>query len=181
MTATAQKIEAVNQLTEAIKGAGGVYLADFTGLTVDKVTVLRATLRKKGITMRVAKNTLVQRALANVGVQGLDGHLKGPTALILSDMEDPMAPAKILIEFLKKNEKAIKAKAIHIDGTAYAGAQLEDLSKMPGKRELQAGVVSLAIGVGSNLIALFKGPGSGLATQIQSLVSKLESGEAVGN
>jgi large subunit ribosomal protein L10 len=180
MTATAQKTEVVTELTDAFKASSGIYLADFTGLTVEKVTQLRSTLRKKGITMRVAKNTLIQRALGNVGVTGLDKYLAGPTAVILADNEDPMAPAKLLVEFLKKNEDALKAKAIHIDGQVSEGAQLVSLSKMPGKKELQAQVVSIALGAGSNLLALIKGPSSGLASQIQSLVSKLESGEKVG-
>ena len=180
MTATVQKSQVVDQLTESLKGAAGIYLADFTGLTVEKVTILRNELRKKGLTMRVAKNTLIKRALDNVGVQGLDKYLAGPTALILSDDEDPIAPAKLLIEFLKKNDKAISAKVIHMDGQAYDGKQLDSLAAMPGKRELQAQVVSLAMGPGSTLLAIFKGPGSALASQVQSLVSKLEAGETVG-
>jgi large subunit ribosomal protein L10 len=174
------KSEVVSQLTESLKGSSGVYLADFTGLTVEKVTVLRSDLRKKGIVMRVAKNTLIQRALANVGVEGLDKWLTGPTAVILADAEDPMAPAKLLVEFLKKNEKALAMKAIHIDGQAYTGDQVQSLAKMPGKRELQAQVVTLALSPGANLLALFRGPGSAIASQIQSLVSKIEAGETVG-
>jgi large subunit ribosomal protein L10 len=176
---TATKTEVVSQLTESLKGASGVYLADFTGLTVEKVTVLRSDLRKKGVAMRVAKNTLIQRALANVGVTGLDKYLTGPTAMILADAEDPMAPAKLLVEFLKKNENAIKTKAIHIDGQISEGAQLVSLSKMPGKRELQAQVITLAMSPGATLLALFRGPGSAIASQIQSLVSKVEAGESV--
>lgn len=177
---TIAKSEVVSQLTESIKGSSGVYLADFTGLKVETVTNLRSTLRKKGITMRVAKNTLIQRAFANVGVQGLDKYLAGPTALILADAEDPIAPAKLLVEFLKKNENALKAKVVHMDGQAYDGAQLDSLSKMPGKRELQAQVVTLALGPGSKLIGIIKGSGSAIASQIQSLVSKIEAGEKVG-
>ena len=99
---TIAKSEVVSQLTESLKGSSGVYLANFTGLTVEKVTILRSDLRKKGVVMRVAKNTLIKRALANVGVEGLDKWLTGPTAIILADAEDPMAPAKLLVEFLKK-------------------------------------------------------------------------------
>lgn len=176
------KSEVVSQLTESFKAASGVYLADFTGVTVEQVTQLRSTLRKKGVTMRVAKNTLIQRALANVGVEGLDKYLAGPTAVILADGEDPIAPAKLLVEFLKKNESVtLKAKVAHMDGQAYPGTELITLSKMPGKRELQAQVVTLALGPGSNLLALVKGPASAIASQIQSLVSKIEAGEEVGN
>lgn len=173
----APKNEAVVQMTESIQGSSGIYLADFTGLTVEKVTVLRSTLRKKGLSMRVSKNTLIRRALNNVGVQGLDKYLTGPTAVILADNEDPMAPAKLLVEFLKTNEDAIKIKTIHIDGQAYGGDQLTNLSKMPGKRELQSQVVSIALGAGANLLALFKGPGSKLASQLQAYIEKKEKGE----
>ncbi|HAO99921.1 MAG TPA: 50S ribosomal protein L10 [Fibrobacteres bacterium] len=170
----ALKQETVAQLTESLKGASGVYLADFTGITVEKVTALRGTLRKKGIRMRVAKNTLIRRALNDVGVQGLDKYLVGPTAVIIADGEDPIAPAKLLVDFLKTNEDAIKVKTVHMDGQAYDGGQLTAMSKMPGKRELQAQVVSIALGAGSNLLALFKGPGSKLASQIQALIEKRE-------
>ena len=169
------KSDAVAQLTESLKGSSGVYLADFTGLTVEKVTVLRSTLRKKGLSMRVSKNTLIRRALNDAGVQGLDKYLVGPTAVILADAEDPTTPARLLVDFLKINEDAIKIKTIHMDGQSYPGDQLTALAKMPGKRELQAQVVSIALGAGSNLLALFKGPGSRLASQIQALVSKRET------
>jgi large subunit ribosomal protein L10 len=174
------KTEVVSQLTESFKASSGVYLADFTGLTVEKVTALRSELRKKGVTMRVAKNTLISRALNAAGVEGLDKWLAGPTAVILADAEDPIAPAKLLVDFLKKNEDAIKPKVAFMDGQSYDGKQLDTLSKMPGKRELQAQVITLAMGPGSNLIALFRGPGSAIASQIQSLVSKIEAGEQVG-
>ncbi len=173
------KSEVVSELTDSLKGTSGVYLADFTGLTVEKVTLLRRNLRKKGVSMRVAKNTLIQRALANVGVQGLDGYLAGPTALILADKEDPIAPAKMLADFLKQNENALALKGVHIDGQVYPGEQMETLAKMPGKRELQAQVVSLALGAGGNLLALFKGPGAKIAGQIKGLIEKLEKGEAL--
>lgn len=175
----ATKSETVSQLTEAMKASSGVYLADFTGLTVEKVTALRGDLRKKGVRMRVAKNTLVKRALDGAGVTGLDKYLAGPTAVILADGEDPIAPAKLLVEFLKKNENALRAKAVHMDGQVQDGAQLVAISKTPGKRELQAQVITLALGPGSKLIGIIKGSGSAIASQIQSLVSKLEAGETV--
>jgi len=175
-----QKAETVKSLSAILKGSSGVYLADYTGITVDKFTVLRRALRKKGVTLRVAKNTLIRRAMDDVGIKGLDKHLIGPTALILADNEDPMAPARVIIDFLKDNEKALAMKAVHIEGQAYTGEQVAILAKMPGKRELQASIVAMALGAGSNLLALFKGPGSKLASQIQDLSTKLEKGEKIG-
>lgn len=175
-----QKAETVQSLSASLKGSSGVYLADYTGITVDKFTVLRRALRKKGARLRVAKNTLIRRAMDDVGFKGLDKHLTGPTALIFADNEDPMAPARVIMDFLKDNEKAVAMKAVHIEGQAYGGEQVAVLAKMPGKRELQASIVSLALGPGSNLLALVKGPGSKLASQIQALTEKLEKGEKVG-
>ena len=174
-----EKSAVVSDLTESLKGSSGVYLADFTGLTVEKVTVLRVSLRKKGVRMRVAKNTLIKRALDNVGIKDLEKHLAGPTAVIIADHEDPMAPAKLIAAFLKDNENAIAMKVIHVDGQAYGGDQLAALAKMPGKRELQAQVVSLALGAGANLLALFKGPGIKIAGQLKALVEKLEKGDVL--
>ena len=170
----AQKHETVADLTKSLQGSTGVYLADFTGLTVDKVTSLRRALRRKKIEMRVAKNTLIRRALKDAGIQGLDSHLAGPTAVIMADEEDPMAPAKMLVEFLKENENALAMKAVHIDGQAYGGDQVAVLAKMPGKRELQTQVIALALGPGGKLLSLLKGPGSKLAGQIKALIEKLE-------
>jgi large subunit ribosomal protein L10 len=97
--------------------------------------------------------------------------------LILADGDDPMAPAKLIVDFLKKQKEALKMKAVNIDGGIYPGEKLDDLAKMPGKRELQAQVISLAMGPSGKLLGLLKGPGSALASQIKALVERLESGE----
>jgi large subunit ribosomal protein L10 len=173
------KAETIEQLTTEIKKSMGLYLADFTKVKVQTVTALRRDLRRKGIRIRVAKNTLIQRALNDCGISGLDSHLAGPTALIMSDDQDPIAPAKLLVDFHKANEGLMTLKAIHIDGQAYPGNQLASIAKMPGKRELQSQVISLAMGPAANLLSLVKGPASRLASQIQALATKLEEKEVV--
>jgi len=167
----------VEQLTNDMKASSGIYLADFSRVTVQTVTALRNTMRTKGIRMRVAKNTLIKRALSNNGISGLDAHLVGPTAVIMADDQDPIAPAKLLVEFHKTNDGFMSLKVLQIDGQAYQGNQLVTVAKTPGKRELQSQIISLALGPGGNLLALLKGPGSKLASQIQDLVETLEKGE----
>ena len=171
-----KKSEVVSKLTESIRNSTGIYIADFTGITVGTVTTLRANLRSKGIGMRVAKNTLIRRALEDAGIKGLEKHLAGPTALITADDQDPMAPAKMLTAFHKENEGVLPLKVIYIDGEQYLGSKVTDLAKMPGKRELQAQVVTLALGPGAQVIGLVKGPGAKIAGQIKALVEKLEGG-----
>ena len=114
----------------------------------------------------------------NAGIHGLEKHLAGPTAVIMAG-EDPMAPAKALVEFHKTNEDMLPVKVVHIDGSQYPGAHLSALAKMPGKRELQAQVVSLALGPGARLAGILKGPGAKLAGQIKALVEKLEAGGTI--
>jgi large subunit ribosomal protein L10 len=174
--ALVRKTKTASDLEESLKTSTGVYIADFSRITVQTVTALRTSLRKKGIRMKVAKNTLIKRALGTAGIKGLDAHLKGPTAVILADDQDPMAPAKALVEFHKTNEGFLTVKGVSIDGATYPGARLAELAKMPGKRELQASVVSLALGPGQKLMGILKGPGSALAGQIKAQIEKLEKG-----
>ena len=176
--ALVRKTKTASDLEASLKSTTGVYIADFTGITVETVTALRTTLRKKGISMKVAKNTLIKRALGTAGIKGLDAHLKGPSAVIMADDQDPMAPAKVLVEFHKANEGVLPVKIVSIDGAAYPGAQLAALAKMPGKRELQASVVSLALGPGQKIAGILKGPGSALAGQIKAQIEKLEKAGA---
>lgn len=176
--ALVRKTSTIGNLEASLKVSTGVYIADFSRITVQTVTALRTSLRKKGITMKVAKNTLIKRALATAGIKGLDAHLKGPTAVILADDQDPMAPAKAMVEFHKANDGFLALKGVAIDGTTYPGNRLAELAKMPGKRELQAGVVSLALGPGQKLLGILKGPGTALAGQIKAQIEKLEKGGA---
>lgn len=95
-----EKQKIVDEIKEKLQESSGVVLADYRGMTVSQVTKLRVELRQAGIEYRVLKNTMVRRAADEIGLQGLDPYLKGLTAVAFS--ADPVAPAKILIEFGKK-------------------------------------------------------------------------------
>ena len=75
-----EKADRVQKLTEKLATSKGVYLADFTGLTVEKVSLLRREMRKAGVHVSVMKNTLLHRAMADGNYDILLPHLKGPTA-----------------------------------------------------------------------------------------------------
>ena len=156
--ALVRKTKTASDLEASLKTTTGVYIADFSRITVQTVTALRTSLRKKGIRMKVAKNTLIKRALGTAGIKGLDSHLKGPTAVILADNRDPMAPTKALVEFHKANEGFLAIKGVSIDRIHLSGNRLAELAKMPGKRELQASVVSLALGPGQKSWASSRDP-----------------------
>ncbi len=174
--AVTKKSEVIAELEAGFKKAMGIYITDFSRIRVETVTALRASLAKKGMTMKVAKNTLIKRALDGAGVKGLEKHLVGPTAVIMSDDQDPMAPAKALVEFYKANEGFMSVKIVSIDGATFPGSKIADIAKMPGKRELQASIITLALGPGAKIAGIIKGPGAQIAGQVKALVEKLEGG-----
>ena len=175
MSAIESKKSWVESVSADIKEATAVYLVNFQGMSVEIDNALRKDFNKKGIKYRAVKNTILKRALADAGIEGLDQHLVGCSAIVLGDNEDPMLPAKELVEFHKNNPDLLPAKGISMDGDALPGEQLVALSKMPGRKELIAQVVSIALGPGSNLVSIIKGPGSTLAGQVKALEEKLEN------
>jgi len=130
----AQKQETVTALATRLKRTTTLYVADFTGLDVAKMTQLRRRLRQAGTDFVVVKNTLARRALGDAQVPGLEDHLAGPTGLVLAGA-DPVAAAKVLADFAREFEKpAIKVGLV--DGKAVTPAQVKRLASLPPRLEL---------------------------------------------
>jgi large subunit ribosomal protein L10 len=126
----------VESLTELLKGSPNVFVTDFSGLNVLRMTELRRRLRGAGVDYVVVKNTLAQRAFAANGVHALDEHLAGPTGLVLSGT-DAMAGAKVLTDFAREFEKpAIKIGLV--DGRRVTPAQVKRLADLPPREVLLA-------------------------------------------
>lgn len=170
-----QKQVKVQALVDSIKASGAIYLVNYAGMPVVVDNGFRKVLNSKGIEYKAVKNTLLKRALDECGVEGLDDHLNGVTSVVFGSTEAPMAPAKELIALLKEEKEIVTVKAISLDGTVMAGDSLEDVSKMPGREELIASIVSIAIGPGANLAGIIAGPGSTIAGQLKALEDKLEN------
>ena len=174
MQTLTKKKEIIEDFSKKVSEASGVYLADFTGMDVAVTTALRSEFREKNIHMQVVKNTLLKRIFSDLEISGLDEHLIGPTSVILANEDEPSAPAKIIIDFHKKNDGLLNVKSVQMELQVYTGDKIKDLAKMPTKQELQATIVSLAMAPGSNFVGLLKGPGSMIAGQIKSIIEKLE-------
>jgi large subunit ribosomal protein L10 len=124
----------VEALTERLKGSPNIYVTDFTGLSVGKITELRRRLRAAGARYVVVKNTLAQRALAANQIAVLDDHLAGPTGLVLSG-PDPLAAAKVIGEFARENQKPAVRIGL-VDGKAVNPAYVKRLGELPGREAL---------------------------------------------
>ena len=129
----------VAQIKEKLTTAQSVVLVDYRGLNVAEVTELRKQFRAAGVEYAVLKNTLVSIAAKEAGIEGLDSILEGPTALAFG-MTDAVAPAKIIAEFAKKNDK-LKVKAGILDGAILDVAGVEKLSAIPSREVLIAKIM----------------------------------------
>jgi len=133
---TLEKEKILRETGEKIAGVKGIYLADLSGMTVEKVSLLRKKCRGEKIQVKVVKNTLLKRAFHDRGITQLDDHLVGPTGLVFSP-EDEMVPARILTEFAKEHEKP-RIKAAVLDGRLFDDRAIAQLAKLPSREVLLA-------------------------------------------
>ncbi|MCB0573105.1 MAG: 50S ribosomal protein L10, partial [Saprospiraceae bacterium] len=139
------KNTAIAELKEELGNTPFFYLTDSSTLTVAKINKFRRLCFEKGISVKVAKNTLIQKALESEpeskGFAALYDSLKGPTTILISD--NPKAPAKLLEEFRKSEERPI-LKAAYIDASVFVGDdQIAVLTKMKSKDELIGEIITL--------------------------------------
>jgi large subunit ribosomal protein L10 len=151
----AQKEAVVAQLNEELGMAASILLTDLSGMDVESINGLRAELRQAGVSYRVAKNTLIKRAIAGTDVEVLSPMLVGPTAMAWHN-EEPSLAAKIVKDFVKDNDK-FTIKGGYIDGETLEGeGALETLAEMPSKDELRAKTLGLMKMVPGKFLALIE-------------------------
>lgn len=143
-----QKQALVAEVSAEVAKAQAIVLAEYRSLTVGHMTDLRKKARNSGVYLRVLKNTLARRAVADTPFAGLADKMVGPLAYGIS--ADPVAVAKVLHEFSRENDKLV------IKGGAMANAvmspkQVGDLAKMPSRQEL----LSMLLGTMQAPIAKF--------------------------
>jgi large subunit ribosomal protein L10 len=124
----------VETLTAEFRASPNIYVTDFAGLDVAKMTDLRRRLRKAGAKYVVVKNTLAQRAFAAGQVSVLDDHLAGPTGLVLAGA-DPLPAAKVLGQFAKEFHK-LSVRVGLLEGKAVDAAYVKRLGELPSRDEL---------------------------------------------
>lgn len=125
----------VAEVSAELADAQAVIVAEYRGLEVGQVTALRAKARESGVYLRVLKNTLVRRAVAGTSFEGLASQMVGP--LIYGISRDPVAPAKVLQEFAKTNDKLV-IKGGAMPGYVMDAAGVKALASMPSREQLLA-------------------------------------------
>ena len=127
------KKEVVAEVSERLKKAQTVVLAEFRGLPVEAVTVLRSQARASGVYLRVLKNTLARRAVQGTPFEKLADKMVGPLAYGISD--DPVAAAKVLHLYAKGNDKLV-IKGGMMPNYLMSAKEVGSLATMPSREEL---------------------------------------------
>jgi large subunit ribosomal protein L10 len=130
-----EKAQVVEEVAAQVATAGSIIVAEYRGLEVEAITVLRKQARESGVYLRVLKNTLARRAVAGTPYEALTDKLVGP--LIYGISTDPVAAAKVLNGFAKGNDKLV-LKAGALPNVALSAADVQALATMPSREELLA-------------------------------------------
>jgi len=124
-----QKKAVVAEVADAANKALAAVAAEYRGLTVKEMTELRVKAREEGVFLKVAKNTLVRRAVEGTEYECMQESLTGPLLFAFS-MDDPGAAARLVKDYSKDHEKLI-AKLVAVGGELYDSSELERLSRLP--------------------------------------------------
>ena len=160
-----QKAAAVDALAEKFGRAVSGILVQYQGITVEDDTKLRAAMRAAGVEYTVIKNSLIGRACDKAGFEAMKEHLEGMNAVAIS-YDDPIAPAKILKEYVEKIE-TFTLRAGFLDGAVVDEATVKELAEIPPKEVLIA-----------KMLGSLQSPISGLAVALQAVVDKNGEGAA---
>ncbi len=172
---TAEKAAVIEETREALSASEGTVLADYRGLTVQQLGQLRERLSKGGVTLKVVKNTLIKRAADEVGIEGLDPYLTGPTAVAYSP--DPVAAAKLLSQATREFRK-MEIKAGILGKTAISAAGVKELADLPSREVLLGKVVGTLNAPIQQLAWVLNAPLGNLARVLDQVRQKREAEEA---
>ncbi|HHW98752.1 MAG TPA: 50S ribosomal protein L10 [Firmicutes bacterium] len=163
----------VQELVEQLGQAKGAVLTDYKGINVNKLTDLRRQLRKEGVEFKVVKNTLAKRAANELGIEELNPYLEGPTAIAFS-LEDPVAPAKAISNFIKAN-KVLEIKAGLVEGKVISLAGVQALADLPSREMLIAQVVGAMAAPLSGFVNVLQGPIRKLGYALEAIRKQKEA------
>lgn len=130
-----EKVEVVEEIGAKVASAQSIVLAEYRGLEVEAITVLRRQARKNGVHLRVLKNTLARRAVTGTPFETLSDQMVGP--LIYGFSDDPVAAAKVLSDFARTNDKLV-VKAGALPDLPMDASAVKALAALPGREELLA-------------------------------------------
>ena len=137
------KQQIVSEVNQAASSALSAVLADYRGVTVEDMTALRKNARANKVYLRVVRNTLLKRAVADTEFECIQEALVGPTILAFSQ-EDPGAAARVLKDFAKENDD-FEIKALSVGGQLMDASQIDVLAKLPTVDQARSMLMSVML------------------------------------
>ena len=137
------KQQIVSEVNQAASSALSAVLADYRGVTVEDMTALRKNARANKVYLRVVRNTLLKRAVADTEFECIQEVLVGPTILAFSQ-EDPGAAARVLKDCAKENDD-FEIKALSVGGQLMDASQIDVLAKLPTMDQARSMVMSVML------------------------------------
>ncbi|MDX1548949.1 MAG: 50S ribosomal protein L10 [Lysobacter spongiicola] len=153
-----QKQEVVAELAEVAGKAHSLVAAEYAGVTVSQMTDMRKKARESGVFLKVAKNTLVSRAVDNTDYAVIKDELTGPLLYAFSQ-EDPGAAGRLMKEFAKANDK-LKPRLVSLGGQLYPGSHVDVLASLPTRDEALSMLLSVMVQPATQLVRLLSEPAS---------------------
>ena len=160
------KSQVVAEIVEKLQKSSSTIVVDYKGLTVEEVTELRKKMREAGVEYKVYKNTLVRRAAKEVGIEEFNNELLVGTNAIAFGYDDPIAPARVIKEFMEAHPK-MQLKMGVVEGEFYNESQIVEFANIPSREVLLA-----------KLLGSLKAPMSNFVYLLDALVKKEEGQEA---
>jgi large subunit ribosomal protein L10 len=167
-----EKEQVIGELHAKMAKARTAILAEPKGLDVETVTALRKKLRDANVEYRVVKNTLAARAAKGTPVEVVADKFVGPTAIVMS-YDDVVAPAKLLVEFMKDRENFAIRTAV-VEGKIVDAKGVQALSKLPGLNELRAQILGTIAQPATMLARIIGTPAQQLARVLGARKEQLE-------
>ena len=172
---TQAKRETIDSLVELLKKSDAVFITEYRGLTVKKISVCRKNIRQAGGEMKVCKNTLMRIALSECGMIQAPDFDFGPNGYVLS-YGDAAAVAKAIRDFSKeKGNEALVVKGAILGGKLLTKEQVFALADLPSREQLLAQVVGTIAGPLRGLVTVLSGPARGLVTCLNQIKDKKDA------
>ncbi len=171
-----QKTAVVDNLSGTFKKATIALVSEYRGMTVAETTEVRRKLRAVRGELKVAKNTLIRRAIKDTGYASLEDKLGGPVGLIIS-AEDPVEIAKTVVGFKDLGDK-FKLRGGVVDGSPVTVEEIQALATLPPKEVILGQLLGLIQAPATHLVRLLNEPGSALARLIDAIGKKNGEGAA---
>lgn len=168
-----RKAESLEQIRECLKKSSIMILTDYrgqaAGLTVKSITELRHKLREQDGIYKVAKNTLIRKALQEIDIECPSGILEGPTAIAFG-FGDPAAVAKTVLEFAKtqKPNNLPIVKGAVMENRLLSMDELKAIASLPSLEVLRMQLLGLMLAPHRNILGMLNAPGRSMAAVLDA-------------